>query len=422
MRAGRHDPLAAPRPRRSPDARPEGQLLGSALHDRPLRRLARDQRRRLRRGARAGARAPAEDHPLRRLGVSAHGRDVGVPPDRRRGRRAALVRHGALRRARRRRPASRTRSSDCDFVTSTTHKTLAGPRAGFVLCREEHAPAIDRAVFPGMQGGPLEHVIAAKATCFRIAATEAFREYQRQVRANADALAAELIAGGLDVLTGGTDTHLLQLDLRGGEWTGKDAEERLHEVKADDEPQHRPVRRAAADDRVGRPPRHAGRDDARVRRGRLPRGRAGSSCGALSDDADIPALRGRSEALCERRPLYPGFRGFPTYGGEALRAVTVTRSSDSSRDQRGHRGAAPARPAQARPAARRHDDDADVPPARERAHPPPHLRGDEGPRRRGGRDRDAARATTRRGGSRARRSRSARSCARASGCSTASSR
>src|SRR6059036_4027602 len=119
----------------------------------------------------------------------------------------------------------------CDFVTSTTHKTLAGPRAGFILCREEHATAVDRAVFPGMQGGPLEHAIAAKATCFRIAASEPFREYQRQVRANADALSDTLQEGGLDVLTGGTDTHLLQLDLRSTEWTGKGAEERLDEVK-----------------------------------------------------------------------------------------------------------------------------------------------------------------------------------------------
>src|SRR4029453_14556556 len=119
----------------------------------------------------------------------------------------------------------------CDFVTSTTHKTLAGPRSGFILCREEHATALDRAVFPGMQGGPLEHTIAAKATCFKIAASEAFRDYQTQVRRNADALAETLIEGGLDVLTGGTDTHLLQLDLRSTDWTGKDAEERLHEVK-----------------------------------------------------------------------------------------------------------------------------------------------------------------------------------------------
>src|SRR6266513_2797886 len=119
----------------------------------------------------------------------------------------------------------------CHFVTSTTHKTLAGPRSGFILCKEEHATAVDRAVFPGIQGGPLEHVIAAKATCFKIAMTDAFRDYQRQVRTNADVLCETLIDGGLDVLTGGTDTHLLQLDLRSTEWTGKAAEERLHEVK-----------------------------------------------------------------------------------------------------------------------------------------------------------------------------------------------
>src|SRR6476620_4473203 len=115
----------------------------------------------------------------------------------------------------------------CHFVTSTTHKMLAGPRSGFSLCKEEFATALDRAVFPGMQGGPLMHTIAAKATCFRIAATEPFREYQQQVRANADVLAATLIEGGLELVTGGTDTHLLQVDLRNSEWTGKDAEERL---------------------------------------------------------------------------------------------------------------------------------------------------------------------------------------------------
>src|SRR5437762_12356413 len=91
------------------------------------------------------------------------------------------------------------------FVTSTTHKTLAGPRAGFVLCTEEYAQAVDRALFPGMQGGPLEHAIAAKAACFKIAATDAFADYQRQVRADADVLAAGLVDGGLDVPTGRTD-------------------------------------------------------------------------------------------------------------------------------------------------------------------------------------------------------------------------
>src|SRR5262249_9175574 len=102
---------------------------------------------------------------------------------------------------------------DCDFVSSTTHKTLAGPRSGFVLCGEERAKAPDSAVMPGMQGGPLVHTIAAKATCFRIATTEAFREYQRQIRRNADSLADALQDGGLELITGGTDTHLLLVNL-----------------------------------------------------------------------------------------------------------------------------------------------------------------------------------------------------------------
>jgi glycine hydroxymethyltransferase len=200
----------------------------------------------------------------------------------------------------------------CDIVTSTTHKTLAGPRAGFVLCREEHAQAVDRAVFPGMQGGPLEHVIAAKAACFRIAATEAFREYQTQVRANADALSAELIAGGLDVLTGGTDTHLLQLDLRATEWTGKDAEERLDEVKLtvnrntvpfDERP---PT--VASGIRIGTPAATMrGFDEEDFREvGEI-------IVAALGDSPDLPSLAARSEALCATRPLYEGFRGYPTY-------------------------------------------------------------------------------------------------------------
>jgi len=203
---------------------------------------------------------------------------------------------------------------DCDFVTSTTHKTLAGPRAGFVLCREEHAQAIDRAVFPGMQGGPLLQAVAAKATCFQIAASPGFREYQQQVRANADALGDELIAGGIDVLTGGTDTHLLQLDLRATDWTGKDAEERLDEVRVtvnrntvpfDERP---PT--VASGVRVGTPAATIrGFDEEDFREvGRI-------ICGALSDDADIASLRARSEELCERRPLYPGFRGYPAYAG-----------------------------------------------------------------------------------------------------------
>jgi len=200
----------------------------------------------------------------------------------------------------------------CDFVTSTTHKTLAGPRAGFVLCREEHAQAIDRAVFPGMQGGPLMHTIAAKATCFRIAATEAFHAYQSLVRANADTLAATLQEGGLDLLTGGTDTHLLQVDLRATEWSGKDAEERLAEVKLtvnrntvpfDERP---PT--VASGIRIGTPAATMrGFDEEDFREVGV------IIAGALADGADVAALAARTETLCERRPLYPGFRGYTTY-------------------------------------------------------------------------------------------------------------
>jgi glycine hydroxymethyltransferase len=181
-----------------------------------------------------------------------------------------------------------------------------------VLCREEHAQAVDRAVFPGMQGGALDHVIAAKATCFKIAASEPFRAYQTQIRANADALSDTLQEGGLEVLTGGTDTHLLQVDLRGTEWTGKDAEERLAEVRMtvnrntvpfDERP---PT--VASGFRVGTPAatmRGFDEDDFREV-GRI-------MCEALGESAELSALADRSLALCERRPLYPGFRGFAAY-------------------------------------------------------------------------------------------------------------
>jgi glycine hydroxymethyltransferase len=199
----------------------------------------------------------------------------------------------------------------CDFVTSTSHKTLAGPRAGFILCKEEHAAAIDKAVFPGMQGGPLLHVIAAKATCFKIAATEAFRAYQAQIRANADALAASLLEGGFDLLTGGTDTHLVQVDLRRSDWTGRAAEERLHEVDItanrntvpfDERP---PME--ASGIRLGTPAvtmRGFDEDDLRE---------VGAIIGGALGEDDRDALRARSAALCQRRPLYPGYQGYPGY-------------------------------------------------------------------------------------------------------------
>ncbi|MGI8674340.1 MAG: serine hydroxymethyltransferase [Thermoleophilaceae bacterium] len=117
-----------------------------------------------------------------------------------------------------------------DAVTTTVHKTLDGPRGGMILCRADHAKKIDSAVFPGQQGGPLMHVIAAKAVALRAAASEVFRERQERTRAGARAVAEELVSAGLDVLTGGTDVHLALLDLRDSDLDGKQAEDRLHEV------------------------------------------------------------------------------------------------------------------------------------------------------------------------------------------------
>ena len=200
----------------------------------------------------------------------------------------------------------------CDFVTSTTHKTLAGPRAGFVLCKEEHAQAVDRAVFPGMQGGPLEHTIAAKATCFRIAATEAFRDYQlgceqrgharrdppgrrprRPHRRNRHAPAAGRPA----------------LDRVDGQGCGGAA----GRGQADGQPEHGALRRAAADGRVRDPDRHARRDDARLRRGGLPRGRPDHRRRARRRRGRRRAAPPAPRRSASERPLYPGFRGYTTY-------------------------------------------------------------------------------------------------------------
>ncbi len=119
-----------------------------------------------------------------------------------------------------------------DFVTTTTHKTLRGPRGGLILCREEFAKAIDSAVFPGSQGGPLMHVIAAKAVCFGEAAKPSFKEYQESVIANADALATELASRGHHLVSGGTDNHLMLLDLRPShpDLTGKQAQQALEKA------------------------------------------------------------------------------------------------------------------------------------------------------------------------------------------------
>jgi glycine hydroxymethyltransferase len=191
-----------------------------------------------------------------------------------------------------------------DVVTTTTHKTLRGPRAGLVLCREEHGTAVDRALFPGMQGGPLCHVVAAKAVCFAQASTDEFRTYSQQTVTNAKALGEELAAGGWDLVSGGTDTHLVLADLRPIDWTGKDAEDKLDEVRItvnrNGVPFDTQPPTIASGVRAGTPAMTTrGFDEADIREtGRV-------MVEALREGADIPALAARSQALLERHPLYP---------------------------------------------------------------------------------------------------------------------
>lgn len=118
-----------------------------------------------------------------------------------------------------------------DFVTTTTHKTLRGPRGGMIMCKAEYAAQIDKAIFPGTQGGPLMHIIAAKAICFKEALSDEYKEYIRQVVKNAKTLAQALIDEGLDIVSGGTDNHLMLVDLRKVNITGKEAEKLLDEVR-----------------------------------------------------------------------------------------------------------------------------------------------------------------------------------------------
>ena len=117
-----------------------------------------------------------------------------------------------------------------DVVTTTTHKTLRGPRGGMILCREEYAKAIDKAIFPGTQGGPLMHIIAAKAVALGEAMTDEFKQYGRRVVENAAVLSSELLSRGFSLVSGGTDNHLMLLDLRDSDLTGKELEARLDEV------------------------------------------------------------------------------------------------------------------------------------------------------------------------------------------------
>ena len=136
-----------------------------------------------------------------------------------------------------------------DVVTTTTHKTLRGPRGGLILCKEELAKQIDKAVFPGTQGGPLEHIIAAKAVCFGEALKPEFKTYQEQVVKNAKALADALLKEGFDLVSGGTDNHLMLVDLRNFHVTGKEMQKRLDEV-------YITANKNASGQRPGEPLRH----------------------------------------------------------------------------------------------------------------------------------------------------------------------
>ncbi len=118
----------------------------------------------------------------------------------------------------------------CHFVTTTTHKTLRGPRGGLILCKEEYGRAVDKTIFPGIQGGPLMHVIAAKAVCFKQAMTPEFMKYQKQIVKNAKTLAEKLVELGYNLVSGGTDNHLMLVDLRNKGITGKQAEKALEEA------------------------------------------------------------------------------------------------------------------------------------------------------------------------------------------------
>jgi len=195
----------------------------------------------------------------------------------------------------------------CDVVTSTTHKTLRGPRGGLILCREEHAQAIDKTNFPGVQGGPFMHVIAAKAVCFHEAAQPAFRQWARQAVDNAQALAQRLLEHGFHLVSGGTDNHLLLVDLTNKGISGKKMEALLHEVGITVNKNTVPFDKRSpfvtSGIRIGTPAlttRGMGTDQMREI--------ADIIAAALEsrEDADALArLRERAKALCREFPLYP---------------------------------------------------------------------------------------------------------------------
>jgi glycine hydroxymethyltransferase len=194
-----------------------------------------------------------------------------------------------------------------DFVTTTTHKTLRGPRGGMVLCRTQYAKDLDRTVFPGIQGGPLMHVIAAKAVCFKEALEPGFADYQKQIVANAKRLAAGLSAAGFRLVSGGTDTHLMLVDVFSKGLTGKVAEAALGKagitVNKNAIPFDQNPPMVASGIRVGTPAvtSRAMREPEMDRIAEF----IARALGAPDDDAALARIKVEVEALCRKFPLYP---------------------------------------------------------------------------------------------------------------------
>lgn len=193
-----------------------------------------------------------------------------------------------------------------DVVTTTTHKTLRGPRSGMILCKKDLAAAIDKAIFPGTQGGPLMHIIAAKAVCFKEAATPSFKEYQKQIINNAAAMADALMQRGFQLVSGGTDNHLMLIDLRNKGITGKYAEERLDSigitVNKNAVPFDTEKPFITSGMRIGTPA-VTSRGMKETQMSEI----ADIIAEALSDDsADLGALKARVSVLCAQFPLYEG--------------------------------------------------------------------------------------------------------------------
>lgn len=195
----------------------------------------------------------------------------------------------------------------CDFVTSTTHKTLRGPRGGLILTRKKHSKKINRALFPGIQGGPLMHVIAAKAVAFKEVMGEPFHAYQKQIVANARRLAEQLISRGLRIVSGGTDNHICLVDVRAAGLTGKDAEEALGQagitVNKNTIPFDPNPPMVASGVRLGTPAltTRGMKEDTMVEVADL----IGEALEGAGNPRALIKIRQRVEGLCKRFPLYP---------------------------------------------------------------------------------------------------------------------